>query len=79
MTALLAVLFVTVAAAATGVALSRDLVKQVIMLSLLGLLLAVLFVVYQAPDVALSEIAVGSMILPLIIVLAIAKTRGRRG
>ena len=33
------------------------------------------FVVLQAPDVALSQLAVGTVVVPLMIVLTIAKTR----
>ena len=41
-----------------------------------AMVLAVLFFVFQAPDVALSQIVVGSAVLPLMILLAIAKVRG---
>jgi uncharacterized MnhB-related membrane protein len=34
-----------------------------------------LFFVFQAPDVTLSELAVGAIALPLILLLAIAKVR----
>ena len=39
------------------------------------MLLALLFFVLQAPDVALSEIVVGSVALPAMLFLAIAKVR----
>jgi uncharacterized MnhB-related membrane protein len=39
------------------------------------MLLAVLFFVFQAPDVSLSELTVGAVALPLILLLAIAKVR----
>ena len=42
---------------------------------ILGLLLALLFFALQAPDVALSEIVVGSVALPAMLFLAIAKVR----
>jgi len=38
--------------------------------------LAVLFFTLQAPDVALSEIVVGAVALPLMILLTLAKVRG---
>jgi uncharacterized MnhB-related membrane protein len=38
-----------------------------------------MFFVYQAPDVALSQIAVGAVALPLMILLALAKVRALRG
>jgi uncharacterized MnhB-related membrane protein len=44
---------------------------QAVTLSVFGLLLAVLFFVLQAPDVALSEVAVGTALVPLMVMLAI--------
>ncbi|HEX5189969.1 MAG TPA: DUF4040 domain-containing protein [Streptosporangiaceae bacterium] len=68
---------VLVAAAATAVVLVRDPVRQVIVLSGYGLLLAVLFLVFQAPDVTLSELSVGAIVLPILVLLALAKVRRR--
>ncbi len=64
-----------VAATAPGVVLSRDPKAQVVTLSFYGLLLALLFVVFQAPDVALSQITIGAVMLPLMIMLALTKMR----
>ena len=47
----------------------------VLVLSAYGMLLAILFFAFQAPDVALSELTVGAIALPLILLLAIAKVR----
>jgi uncharacterized MnhB-related membrane protein len=47
------------------------------MLSVYGVLLAVLFLAFQAPDVTLSELTVGAVVLPLLLVLTLAKV-GRR-
>jgi energy-converting hydrogenase B subunit D len=44
-----------------------------------GLLLAVLFVVLQAPDVALSMLVVSTVAYPLIVLIAISRTRRERG
>ena len=41
------------------------------------LVLGIMFFVYQAPDVALSQITVGAVALPLMILLALAKVRER--
>jgi energy-converting hydrogenase B subunit D len=71
------VLLILVAAGATAVALTRDPVRQVIVLSGYGLLLAVLFMAFQAPDVTLSELTVGAVALPLLLLLALAKVRDR--
>jgi energy-converting hydrogenase B subunit D len=73
------VILLLVAAGGTGVVLSRDPLSQAVGVSFFGLLLAILFLVFQAPDVALSAIVVGALALPLMILLALAKTRGRAG
>ena len=70
-------LLVLVAAGATAVALNRAPVRQVIVLSGYGLLLALLFLAFQAPDVTLSELTVGAVALPLLLLLALAKVRRR--
>jgi uncharacterized MnhB-related membrane protein len=66
---------VLVAAGATLVVLTRERVRLVLVLSVYGMLLAILFFVFQAPDVTLSELTVGAIVLPLILLLAIAKVR----
>jgi energy-converting hydrogenase B subunit D len=66
---------VLVAAGATLVVRTKDRVRLVLVLSVYGMLLAILFFVFQAPDVTLSELAVGAIALPLILLLAIAKVR----
>ena len=43
--------------------------------SLYGLVLGILFFVWQAPDVALSQTVVGAVALPLMILLALAKVK----
>ncbi|MFI1172259.1 Na(+)/H(+) antiporter subunit B [Streptomyces melanogenes] len=72
----LALLLVTVAA--TAAVAVRDPARQALVLAVLGLALAVLFTVLQAPDVALSQLAVGSALTPLLILLSVRKVR-RRG
>jgi energy-converting hydrogenase B subunit D len=71
--------FLLVAAAGTAVVLTRDPLNQAIVASFYGLVLGIMFFVYQAPDVALSQIAVGAVALPLMILLALAKVRALRG
>ena len=46
---------------------------------LYGLLLATLFLVFQAPDVSLSMLVVGSVAYPLVVLTAIARVRRDRG
>ena len=56
---------------------ARAHVRQVLALSVYGVLLAVLFLVFQAPDVTLSELAVGTVVLPIVLLLTLAKIRKR--
>jgi len=77
MQALQITLLVLVAAGATAVVLIRAGVRQVLMLSIYGVLLAVLFLAFQAPDVTLSELVVGAVALPVILLLTLAKVRKR--
>ena len=70
---------VLVAAGGTAVVLVRDPLRQAIVASIFGLLLALLFFAFQAPDVALSQIVVGSVALPAMIVLTLAKLAQLRG
>ncbi len=78
-------MLVLVALAGTGVVLTRDPLSQSVVVSFFGLVLAVTFFVFQAPDVALSQVVIGAVALPLMILLALAKIRdeahrrGRKG
>jgi energy-converting hydrogenase B subunit D len=74
-----ACVFLLVAAAGTAVVLTRDPLNQAIVASFYGLILGIMFFVYQAPDVALSQIVVGAVALPLMILLALAKVRALAG
>ena len=69
------IVLVLVAAGATVVVRTRSRIRQVLALSVYGMLLAILFFVFQAPDVTLSELTVGAVALPIILLLAIAKVR----
>ena len=75
-TALQFVSLTMVAAVGLGVVLTRDPLRQAVVVSFFGMLLGILFFVFQAPDVALSEIVVGAVAAPLMILLALAKVRG---
>ncbi len=77
MDALQVCLLVLVAIAATAVVLIRVPVRQVLAVSVYGLLLAVLFLAFQAPDVTLSELTVGAVLLPAVLLLTLAKVRKR--
>jgi len=64
-----------VAAGGTAVVFTRDTASQAVVVSFYGLLLAILFFVFRAPDVALSQIVVGAVALPLMILLALARVK----
>ena len=67
-----------VAAGATAVALCLDPLRQILISGLYGLLLVVLLVVLQAPDVALSMLVVTTIAYPLIVLIAVGRTRRER-
>ena len=69
------VILILVAVVATGVVLSRDPKSQVVTLSFYGVLCGLMFFIFQAPDVALSQITIGAVMLPLMIMLALTKMR----
>jgi energy-converting hydrogenase B subunit D len=64
---------ILVAVTATAVVLTPDALRQALVLGIFGLMLTLLFFTFQAPDVALSEIVVSTVGLPLIILLALRK------
>lgn len=68
-----------VAGAATCVALCLDPLRQIILSGVYGLLLVILFVVLQAPDVALSMLVVSTVAYPVLVLIAISRCRRDRG
>lgn len=66
-----------VAIAGFGVVRTRDVVSQVISLGFYGIVMALTFFYFQAPDVALSQITVGAVALPLMVMLALARMKFR--
>lgn len=76
MTLLFVVLLGLVALGAAAVVSTRHPVRQVVLLSMYGVVLMLLFMAFQAPDVALSELTVGTVALPLLLLLALAKIKG---
>ncbi|HEU5370696.1 MAG TPA: DUF4040 domain-containing protein [Ktedonobacterales bacterium] len=70
-------LLALVALGGLSVVLTRDPLRQAVVVSVYGLLLALLFFTLQAPDVALSALVVGAVVLPLMILLALAKVRSQ--
>ena len=53
----------------------KDLVKAVVSFSFVGLLAVVLFFMMQAPDVALTEAAIGTGLITIVFIIAIKKTK----
>jgi uncharacterized MnhB-related membrane protein len=74
-TALQATALALVALGGTAVVLQRDPTRQALLAGLFGLALAVLFLVFQAPDVALSALVVGTVALPAMILFALERVR----
>jgi energy-converting hydrogenase B subunit D len=58
-----------------AVVTTREPVRQALVAGLYGLTLVVLFVIFQAPDVALSMLVVSSVATPFILLTALAKLR----
>jgi energy-converting hydrogenase B subunit D len=73
MTVLQIVALAAVALGGGAVALTSDPLRQTLVLGIFGLALVFLFFAFQAPDVALSEIVVGTIGLPLIVVATLRK------
>jgi energy-converting hydrogenase B subunit D len=73
--ALIAVALVWAAVAGTAVVLTRDPLRQAFTAGFFGLALAFLYLSLQSGDVALSQIVVGAIALPLIVLLSLAKVR----
>lgn len=72
-----ALIYAIVVAAAAAVVFTPDPKRTIFVFSFYGLALGVLFLVLQAPDVALSEIAVGSAAVPLVTLVALSRMHGK--
>jgi len=75
MTTLQLVALVAVALGGGAVVFTGEALRQTMVLGVYGIALTLLFFTFQAPDVALSEIVVTSVGLPLIILAALRKIR----
>ena len=64
-----------VAVGGTAVVLMREPVRQALVAGVFGFTLAFLFFSFQAPDVALSQIVVATVAVPLMVLLALTKLR----
>jgi uncharacterized MnhB-related membrane protein len=73
--ALQALVLVILALGGTAVVLQRDPTRQAVLTGFYGLVLAVLFLLFQAPDVALSAIVVGTLAIPAMILFALLRMK----
>jgi energy-converting hydrogenase B subunit D len=64
-----------VALGGAAVVLAPDPLRQALVLGIYGMSLTVLFFVFQDPDVALSEIVVSTVGLPIMVLLALRKVK----
>ena len=74
-----AVALTLVGVSATAVVLVRDPLRQSMVLGVMGLLLACTFLLLQAPDVALSMLVVGTVAVPVLVLLTLRRVRLRHG
>jgi energy-converting hydrogenase B subunit D len=75
MTVLQVIGLVAVVLGGTAVVFTPEALRQTMVLGIYGVALTFLFFVFQAPDVALSEIVVTALGLPLFILAALRKIR----
>ena len=75
MTALQVAALLAVAVTGTATALVREPSRQLLVAGVFGLCLAVLFFVLGAPDVALSQIVVSAVAVPVMALLALQRVR----
>lgn len=78
MTLIIAVALTLVAVVAPAVVLTSRPDRLAVVLSAYGMVLALLFLTLQAPDPALSQIAVGTAVVPLMVMLTVRKVRQSR-
>lgn len=72
---LIAALLLLTAATGAGVVFARQPLRQVMALAINGLAMSLLFMALQAPDVAFSQIVVGTVAVPLMLLAALASMR----
>lgn len=68
------ILYVLVAFLGGAVVFSKRPVNQLFIYTTFGVSLSVLFFALHAPDVALSEIAVGTLAVPIMVLVTLMKT-----
>jgi len=73
MPALQGIALLSVAIVATLVVFVRDPKRQIFVFMIYGLAMTILLTLLQAPDVALSEVAVGSVAVPFAVVATLVR------
>ena len=73
MTALQVSALIVVCVTGTAIVLTPSPLRQTLLMAIFGLALTALFFAFQAPDVALSELVVAGIALPLIILAALRR------
>ena len=68
-------LLLLIAFSGFAVVRTREVTSQILALGFYGVLTALVFFFFQAPDVALSQITVGAVALPLMVMLAISRMK----
>ncbi len=68
------VLYLMVAFVGGAIVFSRRPINQLFIYSMYGGLMTLLFFVLHAPDVALSELTVGTLLIPLMVLVTMMRT-----
>ncbi len=77
MTAIIGAALTLVLVGGTAVVFTEKPGRQAVMLSVYGVMLGILFLSLSAPDVALSQIGVGTAVVPLVVMLAVKRVETR--
>lgn len=75
MSALQVIALALIVVGSLAVVVTPEPLRQALVVGIYGIALVFLFFVFQAPDVALSELVVSSIGLPLIVLAALRKIR----
>jgi energy-converting hydrogenase B subunit D len=68
---------ILIAVSALAIVRTDDVRNQLLAVSFYGLLLGLMFFIFKAPDVALSQITIGAIALPLMLMLALTRMKHR--
>lgn len=77
MTPLHGLVLLLLAASGTSLVFQREPLHALLVSSVFNSILVVFFLVFQAPDVAMSQVAITSLPLALVYLLTLAKEQGR--